>query len=240
MKGEFSASERLTELGLVSLLQASRTPIRIALERLANEGLLDPISTGGFRVRSFSTVDICDAIEIRGVLEGTHLVAAADTNRQQTDFLFCKWKRFAPLADFVHRLGLKFGIHIIRDIPKQAVRANSPIANSTYRASDAADTSDSCEWNPDNYGVNDSPAGQAWYDSLAQQYADWQVDFIKVDCVADDRFKAGEIRMIREAIRKTGRPIVLSLSPGPAPLERADFVRQYAQMWRISGDQWDH
>ena len=71
LKGEFPRGERLTELGLVSLLQVSRTPIRLALERLANEGLLDPIPTGGFRVRSFSLVDIWDAIEIRGVLEGT-------------------------------------------------------------------------------------------------------------------------------------------------------------------------
>src|SRR5206468_13071404 len=78
LKGEFSAGERLTELGLVSLLKASRTPIRIALERLANEGLLEPIPTGGFRVRSFSTADICDAIEIRGVLEGTAARFAAE------------------------------------------------------------------------------------------------------------------------------------------------------------------
>ena len=78
LMGEFSAGERLTELGLVSLLQASRTPIRIALERLATEGLLDPIPTGGFRVRSFSTADICDAIEIRGVLEGTAVRFAAE------------------------------------------------------------------------------------------------------------------------------------------------------------------
>jgi GntR family transcriptional regulator, vanillate catabolism transcriptional regulator len=78
LKGKFSAGERLTELGLVSLLQASRTPVRLALERLANEGLLDPISTGGFRLRSFSLFDIYDAIEIRGVLEGTAVRFAAE------------------------------------------------------------------------------------------------------------------------------------------------------------------
>jgi GntR family transcriptional regulator, vanillate catabolism transcriptional regulator len=78
LKGEFSQGERLTELGLVSLLQASRTPIRLALERLANEGLLDPIPTGGFRLRSFSLIDIWDAIEIRGALEGTAVRFAAE------------------------------------------------------------------------------------------------------------------------------------------------------------------
>jgi GntR family transcriptional regulator of vanillate catabolism len=78
LHGEFSPGERLTELGLVSLLQASRTPIRLALERLANEGLLDVIATGGFRLRSFSLVDVWDAIEIRGVLEGTAVRFAAE------------------------------------------------------------------------------------------------------------------------------------------------------------------
>jgi GntR family transcriptional regulator of vanillate catabolism len=78
LRGEFSPGERLTELGLVSQLQASRTPIRLALERLANEGLLDVIPTGGFRLRSFSLVDVWDAIEVRGVLEGTAVRFAAE------------------------------------------------------------------------------------------------------------------------------------------------------------------
>jgi len=78
LKGDFAQGKRLTELSLVSLLQASRTPIRLALERLANEGLLDPIPTGGFQVRSFSMVDVWDAIEIRGVLEGTAVRFAAE------------------------------------------------------------------------------------------------------------------------------------------------------------------
>src|SRR5581483_4286296 len=46
--------------------------------------------------------------------------------------------------------------------------------------------------------------------------------------------------MFSEALRKTGRPIVLSLSPGPTPLDKVDDLRKYAQMWRISGDVWDH
>src|SRR2546421_904286 len=78
LQGQFSPSERLTELGLASRLNASRTPVRLALERLANEGLLDPIPSGGFRVRSFSLADIRDAIEIRGVLEGTAARFAAE------------------------------------------------------------------------------------------------------------------------------------------------------------------
>jgi alpha-galactosidase len=87
--------------------------------------------------------------------------------------------------------------------------------------------------------VKDNAAGQAWYDSLLKQYADWGVDLLKVDCISDHPYKAAEIRMIRRAIDKTGRPIVLSLSPGPTALEHADEVASLAQMWRISNDIWD-
>jgi hypothetical protein len=147
---------------------------------------------------------------------------------------------FKPLADAVHAQGLKFGLHIIRGIPKEAVAKNTQISGSAYRASDAADQSDTCPWNKDNYGVKYTPAGQAYYDSVAQLYASWGVDFVKVDCIASHPYKADEIHMFSEALRKTGRPIVLSLSPGPAPLDKADELAKYAQMWRISDDFWDH
>jgi len=147
---------------------------------------------------------------------------------------------FKPLADYVHGMGLKFGLHIIRGIPREAVERDLPVAGSSFRARDAADRSDTCPWNADNYGVRYSPAGQAYYDSLAKQYAAWNLDFLKVDCIASHPYKAEEIGMISEALRKSGRPIVLSLSPGPAPLERAAELQKQAQMWRISDDVWDH
>ncbi|HYL63511.1 MAG TPA: glycoside hydrolase family 27 protein [Candidatus Methylomirabilis sp.] len=147
---------------------------------------------------------------------------------------------FKPLADYVHSLGLKFGIHILRGIPKEAVRKNLPIAGSRFRAKAAADTADTCPWNPFNYGLNvHSPAAQAYYDSLARLYAGWGVDFLKVDCISSHPYKGDEIRMISLALHKVHRPIVLSLSPGPAPLEKAAELRRYAQMWRISDDVWD-
>jgi hypothetical protein len=147
---------------------------------------------------------------------------------------------FKTLAGFTHALGLKFGIHILRGIPKQAVEKNLPIAGSSYHAADAATRSDTCPWNPDNYGVDPTkPAAQAYYDSIARLYAQWEVDLIKVDCVASHPYKGDEIRMLSQALQKTGRPIVLSLSPGPAPLEKTEEMRQYAQMWRISNDIWD-
>jgi alpha-galactosidase len=147
---------------------------------------------------------------------------------------------FKPLGDYIHSLGLKFGIHILRGIPKGAVNSNSPIANSPYKAADAADPSDLCPWNFDNFGMDASmPAAQAYYDSIAALYAGWGVDLIKVDCIASHPYKGDEIRMLSDALKKTGRPIALSLSPGPAPLEKSNEMRKYAQMWRISNDVWD-
>jgi len=147
---------------------------------------------------------------------------------------------FRPLADYVHSLGLKFGIHILRGIPKQAVEKNLPVQGAKFHAGDAALQSDTCPWNFDNFGIDTSkPAGQAYYDSIARLYAQWDVDLIKVDCIASHPYKGEEIRMLSEALRKTGRPIVLSLSPGAAPLDKADEMGRYAQMWRISDDIWD-
>ncbi len=146
---------------------------------------------------------------------------------------------FKKIIDQLHSRDLRFGIHIIRGIPKQAVDKNLPIAGSSFHAADAADTSDTCKWNTDNYGIRDNAAGQAYYDSLASLYAGWGVDFIKVDCIASP-YKTAEIRMFSEALKKTGRPIVLSLSPGPTPLDDAADVAAHAQMWRISNDFWDH
>jgi hypothetical protein len=147
---------------------------------------------------------------------------------------------FKPIAEYVHSLGLKFGIHMIRGIPREAVAKNLPIADSTFHAQDAADQSDACPWNAYNWGVKNSEAGQAYYDSVIKLYAGWNVDFIKVDCIADHPYKPDEIRMIHDAIKKAGRPVVLSLSPGPTALDHAGEVAKYAEMWRICDDFWDH
>jgi alpha-galactosidase len=146
---------------------------------------------------------------------------------------------FKPLADWVHAQGLKFGIHIVRGIPRQVVEENLPIAESTFHAQDAADTTSPCPWDEGNWGVKDSPAGQAYYDSMLKLYASWGLDFIKVDCISDRPWRPTEIRQIAAAIKKTGRPIVLSLSPGPTSLTNAVEVGKYSQMWRIADDHWD-
>jgi len=147
---------------------------------------------------------------------------------------------FKPLADYLHSLGLKFGIHIIRGIPREAVERNLPIAGTRFRAAEAANKADVCPWNNYNYGLDPGkPAAQAYYDSLARQYADWNVDFVKIDCISDHPYKAEEIRLFSEAVARSGRSMVISLSPGPTSFEKRDEVAKYAQMWRISDDVWD-
>jgi GntR family transcriptional regulator of vanillate catabolism len=78
LRGDFLPGERISELPLVARLGVSRTPIRLALDRLAHEGLLEPSPTGGFVVRAFTLEDIWDAIETRGVLEGAAARLAAE------------------------------------------------------------------------------------------------------------------------------------------------------------------
>jgi hypothetical protein len=147
---------------------------------------------------------------------------------------------FKPLAEYIHSKGLKFGIHIMRGIPRQAVEKNLPIKGTSYRASDVADKDNACRWNPDMWGVDTTkPGAQAYYDSIAELYASWGVDFIKADDMGSHLYQPAEMKALSQAIRKTGRPMVLSISPGPAPLSEAEFFEKYAQMWRISDDFWD-
>jgi alpha-galactosidase len=147
---------------------------------------------------------------------------------------------FRPLADYIHGKGLKFGIHIMRGIPRQAVDRNLPIKGTQYHAADVADRHNGCRWNPDMWGVDMSRAGsQEYYDSLIELYSDWGVDFIKADDMGSHQFQPAEIQALSRAIARAPRPIVLSISPGPAPLSRAAFLGQHAQLWRISDDFWD-
>ncbi len=146
---------------------------------------------------------------------------------------------FQPLADYVHARGLRFGIHIMRGIPRRAVKANLPVAGSPARAAEIADVHSICPWNTDMYGVDmKRPGAQDYYDSIVKMYAGWGVDYIKADDIARP-VHTGEIAALHRAILKTGRPIVLSLSPGPAALKSLAFLQANANMWRISDDFWD-
>ena len=148
---------------------------------------------------------------------------------------------FRPLADYVHSLGLKFGIHIMRGMPRMAAHRHLPIADSDCFCHLAANPNSICAWNPDMYGLRcDRPEASAYYRSIFRLYAEWGVDFVKCDDIAREYPHCQrEIELISEACRNCGRDIVLSLSPGPAPLERAEHLKTYANMWRITDDFWD-
>lgn len=129
----------------------------------------------------------------------------------------------------------------MRGIPRLAVERNLPVFGTRYRARDIADPTSICPWNPDMYGVDmRRPGAQAYYDSVFRLYAAWGVDFVKMDDMSRPYdAHAPEIEAAHKAILASGRPIVLSLSPGETPVDRAGHVRRYAQMWRISDDFWD-
>lgn len=159
-------------------------------------------------------------------------------------------KGFRPIADQIHAKGLKFGIHIMRGIPRQAVHADTPVKGTEFTAKDIAHPYSRCCWNTDMYGLDATkPGAQEYYDSLLELYASWGVDFIKVDdiCVKYDRpgdertleYGKDEIELLRHAIDRCGREIVLSLSPGPAMVSEADHLCKNANMWRITNDFWD-
>ncbi len=148
---------------------------------------------------------------------------------------------FTELARKIHALGLKFGIHVMRGIPRLAVERNLPMLGTSVRARDIADIAGICSWNPDMYGVDMSrPGAQSYYDLIFALYAQWGVDFVKMDDMSRPYdAHAAEIEAAHTAIGKAGRPIVLSLSPGETPMLRAGHVSRFAQMWRISDDFWD-
>ncbi len=156
-------------------------------------------------------------------------------------------KGFKPIADYVHSLGLKFGIHIMRGVPRQAVAKNCKILGSDKTCRDIAHHFSVCSWNTDMYGLQNRAESQLYYNSIINMYADWGVDFIKCDdiCVTefrrwDNPYTADyEIEMLRNAIDNCGREIVLSLSPGPAPRDKSDHLCANANMWRLTGDFWD-
>lgn len=156
-------------------------------------------------------------------------------------------KGFGPIAEEIHKLGLKFGIHIMRGVPRLAVHKHLPVKGTSVTCDKIASDNSISRWNTDMYGIDASKEGaQAYYDSIFQLYASWGVDFVKVDDICntnaypDDPYSAErEIELIRAAIDHCGRDMVLSLSPGPAVIEKAWHLRQNANMWRITDDFWD-
>lgn len=152
-----------------------------------------------------------------------------------------KGQGFAPLAAKLHRMGLRYGVHLMRGIPRLAVERDLPVLGAKVTASQIANRASVCSWNPDMYGVDMSkPGAQAYYDSVFALLAFWGVDFVKVDDLSRPYdAHAAEIEGIHKAIVNSGRPMILSMSPGETPVVRGEHARTYSQMWRISDDFWD-
>jgi alpha-galactosidase len=150
-------------------------------------------------------------------------------------------KGFKLLSDYIHSLGLKFGIHVMRGIPRQAVWAKTPVMGMDGITADMiADTNSICPWMNHMYGLNmNKPGAQAYLNSLLKLYAEWNVDFIKVDDIARP-YSNAEIEGYKKAIDECGRPMVFSLSPGATPVIQAKHASEYSNMWRMADDFWDN
>ncbi|MDR1368549.1 MAG: NPCBM/NEW2 domain-containing protein [Dysgonamonadaceae bacterium] len=179
-----------------------------------------------------------------------YVAESANYYIQPATYSLDEWGRYVPptvrfpngfksMADKIHAMGLKFGIHIMRGLPKEAAHRKLPVKGANGVTCDQISNNEmECPWLQDNYKVINNENGQLYYNSIFDLYAEWGVDFVKVDDISRP-FHEDEIQMVREAIDRSGRPIVLSLSPGKTDLQYADKVGNYANMWRMTDDLWD-
>ena len=135
-------------------------------------------------------------------------------------------------------MGFKFGIHVMRGIPRLAVKKI-------------------CRWRapsscPRGHQFHDvrlvfGHVWRRWHQAGGPRllrfpfrlYASWGIDFVKVDDLSAPYY-TDEIEAIRSSIDKCGRPIVFSTSPGETPIKQKEHVSTHANMWRVSGDFWDN
>lgn len=146
---------------------------------------------------------------------------------------------FKALADYVHSKGLKFGLHLMRGVPREAVWKGCKIKGTNLQVAEIANLNDSCDWSKLMWGVNMEKTGaMEYYDSVFELFAEWGLDFVKIDDISYP-FHEAEIKAVNQAIQKTHCPMVISLSPGPTPVSEKDKLAQNAHLWRISDDFWD-
>jgi len=162
---------------------------------------------------------------------------------------------FKPLADYIHSLGLKFGIHIMRGIPIQAVEAKTTVKGTDKTADQISYDNERCPWYNSLRTLNFAlPEAQAYYDSIFELYASWGVDYIKADDLnawhevnnsdgsptgTGSPYRIDDIEGISRSIEGCGRPMVLSISPGGPETTIIRHLRRHSNLWRISADFWD-
>ena len=161
---------------------------------------------------------------------------------------------FKPLADYTHSKGLKFGIHLMRGMYRQAYWANLPVLGTSQFAKDVTDTTSKCPWLDHTFGlktevVNGKPqltaGAQAYLNSLFQLFASWGVDFIKIDDMVQNRvtphiYDTTIMDGYRKAIDLTGREMVFSSSPGATPIGAGPAIISKLNQWRMADDLWDN
>jgi hypothetical protein len=142
----------------------------------------------------------------------------------------------AVVADYVHGLGLKFGIYVTPGISKQAVAAHTPVLGTHYTADQIATTRSEANYNCSGMvGLNyQSPGAQAFVNSVVDEFAQWGVDFIKLDGIQDHN--APDIRAWSGAIRQSGRPMQLDVTEGRFGVGLANTLDRYATQWEQSTD----
>ena len=144
---------------------------------------------------------------------------------------------FKEIVEHAKAHGIIFGIHLMRGIPREAVKKNLPIKGTRYFARDIADVNDTCNWSSLNYGVDMDKAGaQEYYNSIIELVASWGVGFIKYDDIVH---KPREINAVANALEKFAPDMVLSISPGNDIDPEYFETYRRADMIRISRDIWD-
>lgn len=141
------------------------------------------------------------------------------------------------VADYLHSLGLKFGIYVTPGISKQAVSKNTPIQGTSYTAAQIAEPS----VKESNYnchgmvGINyNKPGAQAFINSWADMLAGWGVDYIKIDGMQNSN--VADIKAWSKAIRQSGRPMILDVTQGSYTRVIAPTLMKYANQWEFAPD----
>jgi hypothetical protein len=141
------------------------------------------------------------------------------------------------VADYIHGLGMKFGIYVTPGVSKQAVSRNTPIKGTQYTAAQIADTSVA----ENNYnckgmvGINyNKPGAQEYVDSWVEMLAAWGVDYIKIDGMQNSNVP--DVEAWSKAIRRSGRPIILDVTQGSFTQALAPTLMKFADQWEFAPD----
>ena len=141
------------------------------------------------------------------------------------------------VADYIHSLGMKFGIYVTPGISKQAVGQNTPIQGTSYTAAQIAEPS--VEEN--NYNCKGmvrvnytKPGAQEYTNSWVDMLAAWGIDYIKIDGMTDSN--ADDVKAWSNAIRQSGRPMVLDVTQGNLTIAIAPTLMKYANQWEFPPD----